>query len=231
MEYPPLTGPGGGNYPLDPGQGAPAAPGQSAIDLMIQRAATQYNIPPEILRGLLMQESGMKAGAVGAAGEIGLGQFMPATAKALGIDPSDPAQAIPGAAMYLRQNLNKFGSMDQALAAYNWGPGNLAKFGMAGAPQSVRSYVAKIMGAKGLVAPPSGGGGAMGGSGGPGAGAPLGAPTQTIPQADATPPQQPAVNPYALAQGGMNQAPSLGDLFATTAQNWQQQMAKNAGLV
>lgn len=229
MEYPPLTGPGGGNPPSDPSMGAPAAPGQSGLDLMIQRAATQYNIPPEILRGLLMQESGMKAGQVGAAGEIGLGQFMPATAKALGIDPSKPEEAIPGAALYLRQNLNRFGNnMDQALAAYNWGPGNVAKFGMAGAPASVRGYVSRIMSSKGVPAPP-GGGGAMGGSGGPGPGAPLAAPTQTTPLADAVTAQpQAQFNPAMLAQLG--NAPSLGDIFTNTAQSWQQQMAKNAGL-
>lgn len=210
------------------GADANTGPSPSSTELMIQHAATQYNIPPEIIRALIQTESSGNANAIGLGGEVGLGQFTPATAKALGINPADPQQAIPGIAMYLRQNLNRFGgNMDQALAAYNWGPGNLAKFGMTGAPQSVRNYVAKIMGSKGVPAPPSGGGGAMGGSGGPGAGAPLGAPTQTIPQADATPPQ-PQANPYALAQ--MAQAPSLGDLFATTAQNWQQQMAKNAGL-
>jgi hypothetical protein len=195
---------------------------------MIQHAAAQYNIPPEILRGLLMQESGMKAGAVGAAGEIGLGQFMPATAKSLGIDPSKPEEAIPGAAMYLRNNLNKFGgNMDQALAAYNWGPGNVAKYGMAGAPPQVRAYVAKIMGAKGTTS--QGGGVGVGGGVG-GGGTPLIGPTQSTPLASAVT-AQPQVNPFALAQLG-SQTPSLGDIFGGASNPgaiFQQQQAKNVG--
>jgi len=216
MDTPPLTGAGGGNPPAPP-NAQPAAPGQSAIDLMIHHAAGQYNIPEPVLRALLMQESGMKAGAVGAAGEIGLGQFMPATAKALGIDASDPAQAIPGAAMYLRQNMNKFGGdLASGLAAYNWGPGNVAKYGFANAPPQVKNYVSRIMGQKG-VPTPSGGGGAMGGSGGPGAGAPLGAPTQTTPLAQAVAPG-PQVNPVMMAQGQGD----LSSLFAAPVQNFQQ---------
>src|SRR5262252_4317367 len=130
--------------------------GAPDIEGLIKIAANQYQLPPEILRALLVQESGgpnaqgvWNTGIAGQGGELGLGQFTPATAKAFGIDPTNPSQAIPAAALYIRQNLNRFGgNMDQALAAYNWGPGNVAKFGMAGAPASVRAYVAKIMGSK-----------------------------------------------------------------------------------
>lgn len=118
-----------------------------SFDALITQAATQHNIDPSVFRALLMRESSMNPNAVSPAGAQGVAQFMPGTAAQFGIDPFNPQQAIPAAAMYLRQNLNRFGGdYGQALAAYNWGPGNVAKFGMAGAPPGVQRYVASLLG-------------------------------------------------------------------------------------
>jgi soluble lytic murein transglycosylase-like protein len=74
-------------------------------------------------------------------------QFMPATARGLGIDPTDPNQAIEGAARYLRQQLDRFGSLELAVAAYNAGPGAVARFGGVPPYAETRSYVTKVLGA------------------------------------------------------------------------------------
>lgn len=87
----------------------------------------KYGLPPGLLNAVMMQESGGNEKAVSPAGAQGLFQFMPATAKDLGVDPFNPESAADGAARYLKQNLDKFGSLDLALAAYNAGPGNVEK--------------------------------------------------------------------------------------------------------
>lgn len=117
------------------------------IEELIQQAAAQYNLPPERLRALLVAESNLNPNAVSPKGAQGIAQFMPGTAKGLGIDPLDPTQAIPASAMYVRQQLNAFGGdWDRALAAYNWGPGNVSRFGMSNLPGETQRYIAKVKG-------------------------------------------------------------------------------------
>ena len=70
---------------------------------------------------------GLRLQAVSAAGAQGLMQFMPATAKGLGVDPLDPSSAIDGAARYLSSLKDQFGSTDLALAAYNAGPAAVSR--------------------------------------------------------------------------------------------------------
>ena len=90
---------------------------------------TKYGLPSGILNAMMMQESGGRPDAVSPVGARGLFQIMPNTAQELGVDPMDPNQAADGAARYLKQNLDKFGNIDLALAAYNAGPGNVQKYG------------------------------------------------------------------------------------------------------
>lgn len=95
--------------------------------------ATQFGIPTGIFSSLIGKESGGGPGsdsstwnpnAVGAAGEIGLGQLLPSTASMLGVtNPYDPTQNLTGAATYLSQMFARFGNWQDALAAYNAGPG------------------------------------------------------------------------------------------------------------
>lgn len=84
--------------------------------------------PPSLVRAVMQVESAGKADAVSSKGAAGLMQLMPATAKYLGVtDRFDPEQNVKGGSRYLQQMLNKYGKTDIALAAYNWGPGNIDK--------------------------------------------------------------------------------------------------------
>lgn len=99
-------------------------------DALIQSAGQKYNVDPKLIAALVRTESGGDPNAYNAEfGATGLGQQIPATAKALGIDPKDPAQSIEGVAKLLNENLNRYGSPEQAVLAYhggtdqaNWGP-------------------------------------------------------------------------------------------------------------
>lgn len=97
---------------------------------VINQAAQQNNIPPEILAGLIATESNFNPTAVSPVGARGLAQFMPATAAEFGVDVNDPMSSIDGAARYLRYLVDYFkGDMNKAIYAYNGGMGNIERFG------------------------------------------------------------------------------------------------------
>jgi soluble lytic murein transglycosylase-like protein len=116
-------------------------------DAQITAAAAKYGIDPALLKGLIRQESNFDATARSGAGAQGLTQLMPGTASSLGVDPGDPAQAIEGGAKYLKQQLDRFGGdPSKALAAYNAGPGAVAKFGGVPPYAETQNYVQKVLG-------------------------------------------------------------------------------------
>jgi soluble lytic murein transglycosylase-like protein len=118
----------------------------SQYDAQITAAATKYGLDPALLKGLIRQESNFNAAARSPAGAQGLTQLMPATAASLGVDASDPAQAIDGGARYLKAQLDRFGGdPSQALAAYNAGPGAVAKFGGVPPYAETQNYVQKVL--------------------------------------------------------------------------------------
>jgi hypothetical protein len=112
---------------------------------LFESAGATYRLDPRLLAAVAKVESGFDPDAVSSAGARGLMQFMPATARGMGIDPSDPAQAIDGAARYLRTQLDRFGSVELALAAYNAGPGAVARAGGIPNNPQTRAYVPKVL--------------------------------------------------------------------------------------
>jgi soluble lytic murein transglycosylase-like protein len=117
-------------------------------DAQITAAATKYGLDPALLKGLIRQESNFDPSAQSGAGAQGLTQLMPGTAASLGVtDPTDPAQAIDGGAKYLKAQLDRFGGdASKALAAYNAGPGAVAKFGGVPPYAETQNYVTKVLG-------------------------------------------------------------------------------------
>jgi hypothetical protein len=112
-------------------------------DLFTQ-AGSRYGVDPAVLAGMARTESNFNSGAVSPAGARGLMQFMPATAAGLGVDTSDPASSIDGAARYLSRLTEQFGSTELALAAYNAGPGTVQRYGGIPPYGETRSYVQKV---------------------------------------------------------------------------------------
>jgi hypothetical protein len=109
-------------------------------------AASRYGIDPDMFLRLIQQESSFRPDVVSPKGAIGLGQLMPATAKELGVDPTDPMQNLEGAAKYLSQQLKRFGDPSLALAAYNAGPTRVAKLGRVPNIAETQNYVKTILG-------------------------------------------------------------------------------------
>lgn len=112
---------------------------------LFERAGAAHGVDPGLLAAVAKNESGFKPGAVSPAGAQGIMQFMPATAAQFNVDPFDPASAIDGAARYLSQLEDQFGSVELALAAYNAGPGNVSKYGGIPPFTETRNYVTKVM--------------------------------------------------------------------------------------
>jgi soluble lytic murein transglycosylase-like protein len=110
----------------------------------IAEAATKHGVDPALLAALVRHESNFDPNVRSHAGAIGLGQLMPGTAAGLGVDPTDPVQNLDGAARYLKQQLDRFGSAELALAAYNAGPNRVAQAGGIPNITETRTYVARV---------------------------------------------------------------------------------------
>ncbi len=116
----------------------------NGLDDIFEEAAANYNLPVELLKAVAKVESNFNPNAVSSVGAMGVMQLMPNTARGLGVtDAFDARQNIMGGAQYLRTQLNRFGDLRMALAAYNTGPGNVMKYG--GVPSYAERYVNKVL--------------------------------------------------------------------------------------
>lgn len=120
-------------------------PADRDFESIIQEAAQRYRVDPGLIRAVIQAESGGNPLAVSRAGARGLMQLMPETAAELGVtNPFDPTQNIMGGTSYLRRLLDRYrGDVKLALAAYNWGMGNLEKHPKA-MPQETKNFIAAV---------------------------------------------------------------------------------------
>lgn len=115
------------------------------VAALLDAAADRHTVPRGLARGVAWTESRGNPLAQSPKGAIGVMQLMPKTAAALGVvDAHDPAQNIEGGVRYLGQLLkqHKF-DVSKALAAYNWGTGNVSLH--ATWPASVVTYVQNVL--------------------------------------------------------------------------------------
>jgi hypothetical protein len=126
----------------------------------IARAARRWNVSGALLAAQLYAESNFNPFARSAAGAQGIAQFMPGTARSLGLrDPFDAEAAIDAQAHLMRDLLRRFGAVPLALAAYNAGPAPVAACGCVPPYPETRGYVARILGLLGGAGETIAGGG------------------------------------------------------------------------
>ncbi len=155
LEFSRISNLGDGAFQSHPGLTTPLSetapkvsesqPRGQEIDEIIQGAAKQYGVDPSLIKAVISVESNGNTLAVSPAGAQGLMQLMPRTAAELGVtDPFNPAQNIRAGTQYLSRLLDRYqGNQKLALAAYNWGMGNLEK-NPAGLPKETRNYIVRV---------------------------------------------------------------------------------------
>jgi Transglycosylase SLT domain len=111
----------------------------------IQQASQTYGVDPALIRAVIRAESNFQNESTSPKGAMGLMQIMPGTAKDLGIrDAYDPQQNIMGGTRYLKGLLDRYsGDVPTALAAYNWGMGNVERHPEK-LPRETRAYIGRI---------------------------------------------------------------------------------------
>jgi len=113
---------------------------------LVHEIACNHGVSPDLLDGLIVQESRYNPSALSHAGAISLTQLMPGTAREIGVsNPWDIVQNINGGAKYLKTQLDRFGRVDLALAAYNSGPNRVAKILRIPRIRETQDYVFRIM--------------------------------------------------------------------------------------
>ena len=134
----------GGAIPLAPAK--TATPVETEIPdyrAMARRYARAHDVPPGLFERLIERESNFDPYAVGPTGDLGIAQLNPRF-HPRGV-AANADQALDYAAGYLRSLYDRFGTWQQAVAAYNWGPTNLARYGMSNIPDATRRYVYDIV--------------------------------------------------------------------------------------
>ena len=119
--------------------------GKQDFDPIVKEAARKYGVEPPLIMAVIQAESAGDPSATSRSGAQGLMQLMPETAAELGVsNPFDPAQNIMAGTRYLRQLLDRYqGDVRLALAAYNWGMGNLENQPRA-MPRETKNYITRV---------------------------------------------------------------------------------------
>jgi soluble lytic murein transglycosylase-like protein len=124
---------------------APSATVAPAPADLADAAADKYGLPHWLMRSVMAAESALNPLAVSPKGAVGLMQLMPSTAKTLSANPYDPAQNVDAGARYLRDLLLQYhGGLWHALAAYNAGPGAVARYNGLPPYRETIDYIVRI---------------------------------------------------------------------------------------
>ena len=130
---------------------APTIPAirQVAARYQSSRAVRSLNLSPKqwtaFFQAMVRVESAYNPTAQSHVGAYGLAQLMPATARELGVDPRDMMQNLDGGARYILQQMEAFGSLELALAAYNAGPHRVEQYSGVPPFRETRNHIAKVM--------------------------------------------------------------------------------------
>ena len=117
------------------------------LDAIFNEAASKYGVDAKFLKAIAKCESDFSTECISHSGAMGIMQLMPQTAASLGVTNAyDPYQNIMGGARYISEKLTQYnGDKSLALAAYNAGSGNVAKYGGIPPFKETQNYVAKVM--------------------------------------------------------------------------------------
>jgi soluble lytic murein transglycosylase-like protein len=120
-------------------------PATKGFESIVREAGEKHGVDSSLIQAVIQVESNGYPLAISKSGAQGLMQLMPETAAQLGVtDPFDPAENIMAGTHYLRLLLDRYGgNLKLALAAYNWGMGNLEKRPEA-MPDETKNYIAKV---------------------------------------------------------------------------------------
>jgi hypothetical protein len=114
---------------------------------VILQASSRYQVDPNLVRAIIMAESGYNPNAVSKKGAKGLMQLMPKTAQHLGVaDSFNPEHNIDGGVRYFRQLLDRFnGDTSLALAAYNAGSRYVRQYQGVPPFKETQYYIKKVL--------------------------------------------------------------------------------------
>ncbi|MFT5699782.1 MAG: soluble lytic murein transglycosylase-like protein [Desulforhopalus sp.] len=120
---------------------------RSRYDYDIKRIARRYRVDPSLIKAIIHVESDFNRRAISSQGAQGLMQLMPGTARDLRVtNPFNAKENIDGGTRYFRKMLDSFdGDLILSLAAYNAGPGRVARTGGVPQIQETRRYVNKVL--------------------------------------------------------------------------------------
>ncbi len=120
----------------------PAAP---KIEDIISRSAETYGVDPALIHAVIRAESDFDESTTSSKGAMGLMQLMPETASDLGVKNAyDPVENVMGGTRYLKLLLDRYdGRLPVALAAYNWGMGNVER-NPGRLPEETRTYISRV---------------------------------------------------------------------------------------